>query len=119
MKTSHIYLLIDPRTGDEKYIGYTNKLKRRLYQHVNGANLKPYFPNTVKRNNDPDLWMCNTEKSKWIRELLNLGLTPTIQLLVTVADSHKAYYEWFWGQIYADAILVNDKPFNKESITGI
>ena len=59
-----IYGLIDPRTDDVMYIGKTkNYLCKRLQIHLNG----------VRRIGH------TSEKDKWIKELLELGMKPIIK----------------------------------------
>lgn len=116
---SFIYALVDPRTGCARYIGYTNNLKRRLNDHIRTAMMKPYLPNTCIRNDKPDEWFCESRKSAWIRSLIHQGLLPEISLILEVEDKSKAYFEGFWGLIYADSDLLNDKPFYKQVVTGI
>lgn len=58
-----IYGLLDPRDGKLRYIGKANSSQQRLSRHLSD----------VKRRNTPVY--------KWIREVLHLGLRPTIQVL--------------------------------------
>lgn len=50
MKTTFIYSLIDPRTGEVKYIGKANKLKARYRSHLNKNDLKPSTKKTTGLN---------------------------------------------------------------------
>ncbi|SRR6266571_8072512 len=56
------YRLRDPRSGDIKYIGITNDVKRRLRDHTHQLNK-----------------LSNSRKVSWIRELRQEGLTPILE----------------------------------------
>ncbi len=58
----YIYGLIDPRTQEIRYIGFTNKnIKDRLKSHLTKSSLK-----------------TNTHKNNWIKSLLKKNLKPEI-----------------------------------------
>jgi hypothetical protein len=77
-----IYKLIDPRTNEIRYIGYTNKrISKRLKAHIR------------------DSLKCNkTHKHHWIRSLLNKGLKPKIAIIKIVGD------DWQKWEIYYIAL---------------
>jgi predicted GIY-YIG superfamily endonuclease len=62
-----IYFLIDPRTGDVRYIGYSYRPETRLTQHINES-----------------LSAGNSHKLRWIRKLARLGLAPELVLIEQV-----------------------------------
>lgn len=62
-KKVYIYGLFDPRDNALRYVGKTIKPKTRLWEHVY---------NSRKRE---------TDKDKWIAELIELGLSPTFEIL--------------------------------------
>lgn len=80
-----IYVLVDPRDGEIRYVGWTNKsLKARLRGHLYDA----------KRESN---W-----RAKWIRRLVALGLRPMIRLVQTVPSSAYAQAECYWIKHFRD-----------------
>lgn len=76
MDCVYIYSLNCPITGLVKYIGKTNNLKQRYWDHLK-----------EKKNN---------LKCAWIKSLKNKGLKPTIEEIDYIPES-----EWqFWEQYY-------------------
>lgn len=81
---SCVYGLIDPRSGELRYIGKTQNLARRLRQHLQTSELR-----------------ANTYKVHWLRELLTEGLRPTVMILeeahegANLNDSEKELIEYF------------------------
>jgi hypothetical protein len=72
--TWKIYLLRDPRDLSARYVGATVKtLDKRLAAHVYSAS-RPY-------NKAP--------RFVWIRELVDLGLTPSIEMLEHVPEGSR------------------------------
>lgn len=69
---TYIYVLIDPRTYDIRYVGKTNNIIDRYKNHTNPAKDK------------------NTHKRNWINELRREGLKPIIQTIdkVLIDDWH-------------------------------
>lgn len=63
MATIYIYLLVDPFSKDVRYVGKTNNLERRYYQHTSDYEL---------RN--------KTHKSNWIRSLMDAGDMPEMHV---------------------------------------
>lgn len=71
----YIYGLIDPRTGEIRYVGKTTQPHVRKRQHVDEAN------SPIRRKH-------NTHKSRWIRALLALGLQPHLVILKDTDKDH-------------------------------
>lgn len=74
-KTTFIYVLKDPRTGECRYVGKANNPKKRLAVHF-AKSLKP-----------------KTHLQTWIKHLLSLGLRPTLEILEEVPESQWAFWE--------------------------
>lgn len=78
MKTTFIYTLSDPRTGEVRYLGKSDNPFARFKKHLIRAKIS------------------DTHKNCWILGLRGLGLIPHMELLDEVPDS-----EWqFWEQEY-------------------
>lgn len=69
MKTVFIYCLKDPATGDVRYIGQTNNLKKRLNMH-----------RTVSSKKQSHLG-C------WLRSLISRGVAPVLSVLHEVSEN--------------------------------
>lgn len=79
-----IYVLIDPRTGEIRYVGVTSRtLKQRLASHVQSKH--------------------KCLKYGWIKSLQKLGLEPEIQLLQTVGETEWTVAERYWIAYFTDA----------------
>lgn len=76
---TYIYALVDPRNNAIRYIGKADSPKRRLATHVAPCNLRD-----------------NTHKNRWIKQLLVLGLKPTIETLDWVPASEWPTEERKW-----------------------
>lgn len=75
-ESTHIYVLICPETGQVRYVGKSNDIKRRYSQHCN--------------RNDKN------KKTSWVKSLLNKGLKPIIEIIDEVP-----YCDWkFWEEHY-------------------
>lgn len=82
MKNYKIYKLIDPRTDEVRYIGFTiSELNRRLDNHLSESR------RFIKKN---------SHKENWIRELLNLNLKPKIELLEECSENNWEEREKYW-----------------------
>lgn len=69
MKPTCIYLLKDPRDGNVRYVGKSVDLKSRLRQHIHD----------VFRG-------VRNHKTAWIKQVLDFGARPIIEVDVIVAD---------------------------------
>lgn len=73
MKTTHIYMLIDPRDEMVRYVGKTNQdVKKRLSAHMGDKS--------------------NCHRVHWLNTLKKLGLKPEIILLESISG------EWPWQE---------------------
>lgn len=76
----NVYSLVDPRTGNVRYVGQTQqKIAHRLSRHVAAAN-----------------YGRQSLVSQWMREVLAEGLRPKIVLLeqVPLSDGDQAEKDW-------------------------
>ena len=60
MVKKFIYVLIDPRNDEKKYVGMSKDPYKRLAEHIYD----------IKRE--------KTKKSNWIKKLINLNLKPKL-----------------------------------------
>jgi hypothetical protein len=70
-KQQQIYALLDPRDNSICYIGRSDDVRYRLYQHLQGVG-------------------DNDQTKGWIRELRQTGLSPTLLILETIDVSRNA-----------------------------
>jgi hypothetical protein len=78
----HIYVLVDPRSGKERYVGASADPERRLEAHVREAR-----------------GPCETAKCQWIRELDRAGLRPEVRRVTsTPAQEWRAAERTHIGQ---------------------
>jgi len=74
-----IYGLIEPITGQIKYIGKTKQLlQKRLSAHISECN------------------KSNTKKNTWLKSLKKNGLKPKIEELDLVLESEWEFWEQYW-----------------------
>jgi len=93
-KLTQIYVLIDPRTDNIRYVGKTNDIKRRLVKHISESKIS-----------------TKSHKKAWINQLLKLNLKPIIEVIDIVS-----LYEWeFWEQHYIS--LYKSWGFNLTNLT--
>lgn len=69
----HIYGLVDPETGEVRYIGKSIRPEQRLRNHINEA-------------------PSNCHRSHWIQSLKARGLEPTLMIIETI------HGEWPWQE---------------------
>lgn len=82
-----IYLLLDPRSAEVRYVGMTTVSKeQRLRKH--------YGESRVKHR---------TRKERWIVALLNLGLEPVILAIEEIPWSERSERERYWIRHYRQA----------------
>lgn len=79
MSSTYIYGLIDPRSGEIRYVGKANDVQRRLREHLKPCALK-----------------ANTHKINWIKSLLLIGLQPDAVTLDTVDVDVSSESEQAW-----------------------
>src|ERR1039458_7395350 len=65
---AHIYILKDPSTNEVRYVGASANPKNRLYSHLFAARW-------------PEKHNGNTDRSKWIRSLLESGNSPAMEIV--------------------------------------
>jgi group I intron endonuclease len=80
-----VYSLSDPRTGEVRYVGVTTRRQKRLRDHVSSAR-------------------CGgrTHRDNWIRYLLAIGVTPSMQTLETGTGATWEEAERRWIATYRD-----------------
>jgi hypothetical protein len=74
LKTSHIYILIDPRTDEIRYVGKSIRPHQRLQNHLN----------------EPP---TNCHRSHWFEQLKREGLRPILDVIASVSG------EWPWQEV--------------------
>lgn len=86
-----IYALSDPRTGEVRFVGTTRySIAQRLYQHLTHARAG-----------------AHTAVSRWLQELLSLGLRPCLNLLSeTLDDADEVRFIQLYG---SKGLLLNDE----------
>lgn len=82
MKTTNIYILIDPTSNQVRYVGKTNNIAERYKNHKN-------------RCRD-----VNTHKRNWINKLRKEKLYPLIEVIDVVPQNEWVYWECFWISYY-------------------
>ena len=103
----YIYALLDPNTGEVRYIGKSSDPQRRLKSHIQECT------NHSRRTN-------NQRKREWIGSLLANKQKPIVVVLQELSESDDwAFIEFCWGWYYRlrGAILVNngwDTPITPE-----
>jgi hypothetical protein len=78
MKTTNIYLLIDPITENVRYVGKSNNVLQRYSAHLNNARKH------------------QTHKLNWINSLKNKGLKPIIVVIDEVPLEEWQFWEMYW-----------------------
>lgn len=96
---SYVYALIDPRTGEPRYVGQTEDPTHRMNSHINVVLRYP-----------PEHGPTNA-LANWIRSLLGEDLEPEIQILETATkrDVSAAEERWVIALNAEGADLLNDK----------
>lgn len=78
----YIYALIDPDTGETRYVGKATIPESRLQGHV-FTSCTPWVQE-------------NVEKGAWIRELAGRGKVPITKILETVTEENWQARECYW-----------------------
>lgn len=78
MKNTFIYILIDPRNDQVRYVGKANNTKQRLKNHCN-----------------PARYRC-THKFNWIKSLRKENLKPILIIIDEVLKSEWKFWERYW-----------------------
>lgn len=64
-----LYTLIDPFTKEIRYVGYSKRVKTRLWEHIRDAKKQ-----------------TKTHKSDWIRQVLSKGSLPIVEIIKSSDD---------------------------------
>lgn len=89
-KQRDVYVLRDPRDNAVRYVGCSSRVSSRTCEHKHSA----------KR--------CKDAQSAWIRELLSLGMEPTLEVIERdVAEWGEAEARWIAHYRARGAALVN------------
>ncbi len=78
MKKTFIYTLSDPITEKIRYVGKSNDPKKRLYDHIKLCKLS------------------FTYKNNWIKSLLNINMTPILNVIDEVDIDNWQFWEKYW-----------------------
>ncbi len=78
METTNIYILIDPRTNQVRYVGKANNISQRYRAHLNRARKH------------------QIHKKNWIASLKKEGLKPIIEIVDVVPIDNWIYWETYW-----------------------
>lgn len=78
MKTTNIYVLIDPITNMVRYVGKANDVSQRYKAHLNRARKH------------------QTHKKNWIEKLKKKGLKPIIEIIDIVPIDEWVFWETYW-----------------------
>src|SRR3990167_5576743 len=77
MREWFIYVLVDPRTQDARYVGWTFNVQKRIRDHISKARRQ------------------RSHKANWLIQLERLGLRPEYMILETgFNDWAKAEQRW-------------------------
>jgi len=83
MKTTFIYSLDDPRTGEPCYIGKANDPQKRLMGHLRSRNL-----------------LNITHKVSWIKSLLKRDLKPVLNIVDEIPLNNWQFWEQHYISLY-------------------
>jgi hypothetical protein len=82
-KTTHIYALTDPDTGDVRYVGKADNPSDRHRKHML-----------------PSALAIRCRRTSWLKGLINAGKKPGMEVLETVPDSQWKERECYWIEFY-------------------
>lgn len=96
----YIYVLIDPRDLEVRYVGKTNNPYERMRSHVS--------PHVYMRHNNA--------KCIWTEELKQAGLQPIMDILCTCKPEESELYEYRYYKLFKDGCnLLNSATISKET----
>lgn len=96
-----IYVLIDPRNLEIRYVGKTNNPKERMRAHIS--------PHIYMRHNN--------KKCIWIEELRSIGLRPTMQVMTSCPSEKSHIYEHMYFKLFNTVFdLLNAQTIAKETL---
>ncbi len=78
LEHSFVYGLCDPRTQELRYVGITNRVVDRHREHIRQAE------------------RGNTHLDRWIKQLLDAGLSPERFIIEEIDESGRVESECFW-----------------------
>ena len=102
----YVYMLLDPRDQEPRYVGLTQDPKKRMYGHANDITCRSR-PGARKKQRSA----LSGEKQRWTKELRDLGLKPLMSVLEihhNLADGVEAESRCKWMLKYVHGCnLVN------------
>ncbi len=100
--TTFIYALLDPRTGEIRYVGKANDPKKRLVDHLRQCKFG------------------ESHRVHWLRQLLANGVGPLLEVVDEVSQSEWAAAECAYVTFYKEqgCNLVNSTPGGEGFGTG-
>lgn len=97
-----VYKLTDPETGEIRYIGRTNDVKRRMKDHCKLLRGGPWHPHHIK--NEAGEWVVDLTRpfetrGYWMWKLKQKGLRPRMEV-VYIPNPAVYIHEWEQRYIY-------------------
>lgn len=99
METVFIYVLIDPKSNQIKYVGKTTDIKRRLRRHIS------------------ERFLHDSYKDRWIRKIVDSNVLLEIEIIDEVDKSNWGYWEKFYisyfksiGCLLTNGTIGGDEP---------
>lgn len=99
METVFIYVLIDPKSNQIRYVGKTTNIKRRLRRHIG------------------ERFLHDSHKDRWIRKIVDSNVLPEIEIIDEVDKSNWGYWEKFYisyfksiGCLLTNGTIGGDEP---------
>jgi hypothetical protein len=80
-----IYILIDPRDNQIRYVGKTKNAHHRFYSHT-----------------APSMFKDKSHKSKWIKKMVEEGFLPILEVIETTDEYNWESREKYWIKYYKD-----------------